>query len=57
MWRLGSHGRTRSSTAMDQLVEESGGDLGEAEEKFSSRSAGADPDPPNVPRAEGDGHS
>lgn len=42
---------------MDQLVEESGGDLGEAEEKFSSRSAGADPDPPNVPRAEGDGHS
>lgn len=41
----------------DQLVEESGGDLDEAEEKFSSRSAGADPDPHNVPRADGDGHS
>jgi hypothetical protein len=41
----------------DQLVEESNGDLQEAEAKFESRSAGAKPDAGNVPRAEGSGHS
>lgn len=41
----------------DKLVEESGGDLAEAERKFDQQSAGASPDPQNVPRAEGEGHS
>ena len=41
----------------DKLVEESGGDLAAAEEKFEQQSAGAEPDPQNVPRAEGTGHS
>ncbi|HUP85436.1 MAG TPA: hypothetical protein VM143_07195 [Acidimicrobiales bacterium] len=41
----------------DALVEQSGGDLAEAEERFDEQSAGAEPDPHNVPRAEGQGHS
>jgi hypothetical protein len=42
---------------VDQLVEESGGDLEAAEAKFEERSAGATPDPQNVRRKDGDGHS
>jgi hypothetical protein len=41
----------------DKLVEESGGDTAAAEEKFEQQSAGASPDPQNVPRANGSGHS
>lgn len=41
----------------DKLVEESGGDMAAAEEKFEQRSAGAQADPENVPRAGGEGHS
>ena len=41
----------------DKLVEESGGDMAAAEEKFEQQSAGAQPDPENVPRANGEGHS
>ena len=41
----------------DKLVEESGGDIAAAEEKFEQQSAGAEPDPQNVPRASGSGHS
>ena len=41
----------------DKLVEESGGDMAAAEEKFEQQSAGAEPDAENVPRANGDGHS
>jgi hypothetical protein len=41
----------------DKLVEETGGDLAAAEEKFEQQSAGAKPDPQNVPRASGQGHS
>jgi hypothetical protein len=41
----------------DKLVEESGGDLEAAEKKFDEQSAGAEPDPQNVPRAGGKGHS
>ena len=41
----------------DKLVEETGGDMAAAEEKFEQQSAGAEPDPQNVPRASGEGHS
>jgi hypothetical protein len=41
----------------DKLVEETGGDLTAAEDKFEQQSAGAKPDPQNVPRAGGAGHS
>ena len=41
----------------DKLVEESGGDIAAAEEKFEQQSAGAEPDPQNVPLANGEGHS
>ena len=41
----------------DELVEQSDGDLAEAEQKFEEQSAGAEPDPQNVPRAGGKGHS
>jgi hypothetical protein len=41
----------------DELVEKSGGDLAEAEQQFDQQSAGAEPDPQNVPRAGGQGHS
>jgi hypothetical protein len=41
----------------DRLVQESGGDLAKAEERFEQESAGAQPDPQNVPRKDGDGHS
>ena len=41
----------------DKLVEETGGDMAAAEEKFEQQSAGAEPDPQNVPRASGKGHS
>lgn len=41
----------------DKLVDETEGDLAEAEQRFDERSAGADPKPGNVPRATGSGHS
>jgi hypothetical protein len=41
----------------DKLVAESGGDMDAAEEKFNEQSAGAEPDPGTVPRANGEGHS
>ena len=41
----------------DEVVDESGGDLAKAEEAFDERSAGAEPDAANVPRAGGKGHS
>lgn len=41
----------------DKLVDETKGDLAEAEQRFDKRSAGADPKPGNVPRATGSGHS
>lgn len=41
----------------DKLVEENDGDLAKAEEQFDQQSAGAEPDPQNVPRAHGKGHS
>ena len=41
----------------DRLVEESGGDTAAAESAFEQQSAGAKPDPQNVPRAGGQGHS
>lgn len=41
----------------DKVVEESGGDMAAAEEKFNEQSAGAEPDAGNVPRANGEGHS
>lgn len=41
----------------DKLVDEAGGDLAKAEKKFDEQSAGAEPDPQNVPRAKGEGHS
>lgn len=41
----------------EELVEKSGGDLDRAEQEFADRSAGAEPDEGNVPRAGGDGHS
>jgi hypothetical protein len=47
----------KDAELVDQLVEESGGDEAAAEAKFEERSAGAEPDPQNVPRAGGSGHS
>ena len=41
----------------EELVEQAGGDLDEAERQFDEQSAGATPDPQNVPRAGGTGHS
>ena len=41
----------------DELVEQNDGDLAKAEQQFEQRSAGAEPDPQNVPRANGQGHS
>jgi hypothetical protein len=42
---------------VDRLIEESGGDLAKAEERFAEESAGARPGPQNVPRKGGTGHS
>ncbi|HVF33530.1 MAG TPA: hypothetical protein VM933_10895 [Acidimicrobiales bacterium] len=47
----------RDQELVDELVEESGGDEAAAEAKFEQQSAGASPDPQNVPRANGSGHS
>ena len=41
----------------DRLVDETGGDLDEAERRFEQESAGAEPAPGDVPRADGGGHS
>ena len=41
----------------DKLVDQNDGDLAQAEEQFDQQSAGAEPDPQNVPRANGEGHS
>lgn len=47
----------KDAELVDQLVEESGGDTAAAEAEFEERSAGAEPDEHNVPRAGGSGHS
>ncbi len=47
----------KDAELVDRLVEESDGDLEAAEAKFNEQSAGAEPGPDNVPRANGDGHS
>jgi hypothetical protein len=41
----------------ERLVEESGGDMQEAERKFEQQSEGAQPDPGEVPRANGEGYA
>ena len=41
----------------DELVDAADGDLAKAEQQFEERSAGATPDPQNVPRKDGQGHS
>lgn len=41
----------------DQLVDETGGDLEEAERRFNDESAGAEPGAGDVPRAAGEGHA
>lgn len=41
----------------DELVAETGGDLDEAERRFAEESAGAEPGPGEVPRANGEGHA
>ena len=41
----------------DRLVDESGGDLAEAERRFEEESAGAEPGPGEVRRADGEGHA
>ena len=47
----------KDAELVDKLVEESDGDLAEAEKKFEQQSAGATPNEDNVPRANGSGHS
>ncbi|MDQ1397274.1 MAG: hypothetical protein QOG64_2533 [Acidimicrobiaceae bacterium] len=39
----------------DEVVEEAGGDMAEAEQKFDERSAGAEPSEGEVKRADGEG--
>lgn len=39
----------------DKVVEESGGDMAKAEQKFNEQSAGAQPNEGEVKRAEGEG--
>ena len=41
----------------DELLDETGGDVAKAEERFAQESAGAEPKPQNVPRKGGSGHS
>ena len=41
----------------DELVDAADGDLAKAEHQFDEQSAGAEPDPQNVPRKDGKGHS
>ena len=47
----------KDSKLAERLVEESGGDMAEAERKFEQQSEGAQPDAGEVPRKNGEGYA